>query len=113
MDAKSKVTPLGAARKLISLLQLDNKDVSAIYVFAILAGLVQLITPLGIQSIIGFVMAGSLSTSIVVLITVVVIGVFLNGLFQIRQLQLIEKIKQKIIFSGRNILSCAQKAWSY
>lgn len=96
MDAKSKVTPLGAARKLISLLQLDNKDVSAIYVFAILAGLVQLITPLGIQSIIGFVMAGSLSTSIVVLITVVVIGVFLNGLFQIRQLQLIEKIKQKI-----------------
>ena len=96
MDLKNKVTPLGAAKKLISLLQLDNKDVSAIYVFAILAGLVQLITPLGIQSIIGFVMAGSLSTSIVVLITVVVIGVFLNGLFQIRQLQLIEKIKQKI-----------------
>jgi ABC-type bacteriocin/lantibiotic exporter with double-glycine peptidase domain len=96
MQNNNKVTPLGAARKLVHLLQLDNKEVSAIYVYAILAGLVQLITPLGIQSIIGFVMAGSLSTSIVVLITVVVVGVFLNGLFQIRQLQIIEKIKQKI-----------------
>jgi ABC-type bacteriocin/lantibiotic exporter with double-glycine peptidase domain len=96
MQNDNKVTPIGAARKIVSLLQLDKKEVSAIYVYAILAGLVQLVTPLGIQSIIGFVMAGSLSTSIVVLITVVVLGVFLNGLFQIRQLQIIEKIKQKI-----------------
>jgi ABC-type bacteriocin/lantibiotic exporter with double-glycine peptidase domain len=96
MENNNNVTPLGAARKLVRLLQLDNKEVSAIYVYAILAGLVQLVTPLGIQSIIGFVIAGSLSTSIVVLIAVVVVGVFLNGLFQIRQLQIIEKIKQKI-----------------
>ncbi len=91
-----KITPIVAARKLVAILQLDKKEVSAIYIYAILAGLVQLVTPLGIQSIIGFVMAGALSTSIVVLITVVVLGVFLNGLFQIRQLQIIEKIKQKI-----------------
>ncbi len=91
-----KISPIVAARKLVAILQLDKKEVSAIYIYAILAGLVQLVTPLGIQSIIGFVMAGALSTSIVVLITVVVLGVFLNGLFQIRQLQIIEKIKQKI-----------------
>jgi ABC-type bacteriocin/lantibiotic exporter with double-glycine peptidase domain len=52
-------------------------------------------------------MAGALSTSIVVLIAVVVLGVFLNGLFQIRQLQIIEKIKQKIY--TRDALSFAQK----
>ena len=102
-----KITPIVAARKLIAILQLDKKEVSAIYIYAILAGLVQLVTPLGIQSIIGFVMAGALSTSIVVLITVVVLGVFLNGLFQIRQLQIIEKIKQKIY--TRDALSFANK----
>ena len=102
-----KISPIVAARKLIAVLQLDKKEVSAIYIYAILAGLVQLVTPLGIQSIIGFVMAGALSTSIVVLIAVVVLGVFLNGLFQIRQLQIIEKIKQKIY--TRDALSFAQK----
>ncbi len=102
-----KITPIVAARKLVAILQLDKKEVSAIYIYAILAGLVQLVTPLGIQSIIGFVMAGALSTSIVVLITVVVLGVFLNGLFQIRQLQIIEKIKQKIY--TRDALSFADK----
>ena len=102
-----KITPIVAARKLVAILQLDKKEVSAIYIYAILAGLVQLVTPLGIQSIIGFVMAGALSTSIVVLITVVVLGVFLNGLFQIRQLQIIEKIKQKIY--TRDALSFANK----
>lgn len=102
-----KISPIEAARKLIAVLQLDKKEVSAIYIYAILAGLVQLVTPLGIQSIIGFVMAGALSTSIVVLIAVVVLGVFLNGLFQIRQLQIIEKIKQKIY--TRDALSFADK----
>ena len=102
-----KITPIVAARKLVAILQLDKKEVSAIYIYSILAGLVQLVTPLGIQSIIGFVMAGALSTSIVVLITVVVLGVFLNGLFQIRQLQIIEKIKQKIY--TRDALSFANK----
>ena len=102
-----KILPIVAARKLVAILQLDKKEVSAIYIYAILAGLVQLVTPLGIQSIIGFVMAGALSTSIVVLIAVVVLGVFLNGLFQIRQLQIIEKIKQKIY--TRDALSFAHK----
>jgi len=83
-------------RAFLLMLNLDRKDISAIYVFAILAGLVQLSLPLGIQTIIGFVMAGSLSTSIMILIVLVVAGTFLSGLLQVRQLQLIEKLKQKI-----------------
>ena len=78
------------------MLRVDRKDISAIYLFAILAGLVQLSLPLGIQTIISFVLAGSLSASIVILIVLVVTGTFLNGLLQVRQLQLIEKLKQKI-----------------
>lgn len=75
---------------------LDRKDIVVVYILAFLAGLVQLSVPLGIQSIINFVMAGSLSTSMIVLIALVVFGVFINGLLQIRQLQIIEKLKQKI-----------------
>ena len=82
--------------RLNQVLQPQRKDITAVYMFAILAGAVQLSLPLGIQSIISFVMAGSISTSIVVLIGVVVFGVFINGLLQVRQLQIIEKVTQKL-----------------
>jgi len=74
----------------------DKIDIGVIYMYSILAGLVQLSLPLGIQSIINFVMAGSISTSIIVLIGLVVFGVFINGLLQVQQLQILEKIKQKL-----------------
>lgn len=82
--------------KLHRVLLLDRREIGAIYVFAVLAGLVQLSLPLGIQSIINFTMAGSLSTSVVVLIVLVLSGVFVNGLLQVRQLQIIEKLRQKL-----------------
>lgn len=82
--------------KLNKILLVDRADIGVVYMFAILAGLVQLSLPLGIQAIIGFVMAGTISTSIVVLIGMVVFGVFINGLLQVRQLQIIEKVKQKL-----------------
>ena len=87
---------LKATQRLFKILQLDKKDISSIYFFAILGGLISLSLPLGIQTIINFVMAGSISSSIVVLIIIVVFGVFINGFVQVRQMQIIEKIKQKI-----------------
>ena len=92
-------TPLSISKslkKFYQILKLDKKDISAIYAFAILAGVVQLSLPLGIQTIISFLMAGSISTSIIILILLVVVGTFLNGLLQVRQLEIIEKLKQKI-----------------
>jgi ATP-binding cassette subfamily B protein len=90
------ISPGSSLRKIYQILHLDRKDISAIYMFAILAGMVQLSLPLGIQTIIGFVMAGSVSTSIIILIVLVVTGTFLNGLLQVKQLSVIEKLKQKI-----------------
>ena len=87
---------LKSVRQLFKILRLDKKDISSIYFFAILGGLISLSLPLGIQTIISFVLAGSISASILVLIIMVVFGVFLNGLVQVRQMQVIEKIKQKI-----------------
>lgn len=96
MASVNPVSIGSSLRKFYRVIILDKRDISAIYVFAFMAGIVQLSLPLGIQTIIGFVMAGSVSTSIVVLISMVVIGTFLNGLLQVRQLEIIEKLKQKI-----------------
>ncbi len=96
MESNNKVSVLKSIKKLFSILKLDVKDISAIYMFAILAGLVQLSLPLGIQTIISLVIAGSISTSIVVLIVLVVVGTFLFGLLQIRQMQVIERVEQKL-----------------
>ena len=83
-------------QRLSQVLNLEKKEIGAIYFYAILAGLLQLVMPLAVQAIINFVLAGRLSTSIVVLITLVVISVFLTGLLQVNQMKIIEKIRQRI-----------------
>jgi ATP-binding cassette, subfamily B, bacterial len=85
-----------AFRKILKLLWLDKNDIMSIYIYSVFAGLVSLSLPLGIQSIIGFVMAAEISTSIVILLTLVLIGTFFSGWLQVKQLQIIEKIEQKI-----------------
>lgn len=89
-------TLIKAVRNLFKILKLDKKDISSIYFFAIIGGLIQLTLPLGIQTIISFVQANQITASIIVLIVIVVFGVFFNGLVQVRQMQVIEKVEQKI-----------------
>ena len=82
--------------RLLEVLRLERKDVGSIYFFAILAGLLQLSIPLGIQAVINFVLAGAISTSMVVLIVLIVMAVFFSGLLQVSQMKVIEKIQQRI-----------------
>ncbi|MEJ8820150.1 peptidase domain-containing ABC transporter [Lacibacter sp. H407] len=91
--AKDLKRPL---QRLLQVLNLERKEIGAIYFYAILAGVLQLAMPLGIQAIINFVLAGRLSTSIIVLIILVVISVFFTGLLQVNQMKIIEKIQQRI-----------------
>jgi ATP-binding cassette, subfamily B, bacterial len=86
-------TPL---RRVLQVLKMERREISSIYFYAILNGLIQLSLPLGIQSIISFVLGGSLSTSLIVLIVLVVAGVFFNGLVQVNQMRIIEKVQQKL-----------------
>ncbi|MFN5641643.1 MAG: peptidase domain-containing ABC transporter [Sphingobacteriales bacterium] len=82
--------------RILQVLKLDRKEISAIYFYAILSGLVQLSLPLGIQSIISFVLGGSISTSLVILIILVVLGVLIAGFISVNQMRLIEKVQQKL-----------------
>lgn len=78
------------------LIRAERSTFSSIYFYAILAGLIQLSLPVGIQSIINFVLGGTFSTSLVILIIAVVAGVLVTGLMYINQMKLIEKIQQTL-----------------
>lgn len=79
-----------------NLLRLERREITAVYFYAIMQGLILLSLPLGVQSIINFVIGASMRASLIILITAVVIGTGLAGFFQIKQMKLIEKIQQKI-----------------
>lgn len=83
-------------RKIITLLKLESKEITAVYFYAVLNGLIQLSLPIGVQSIIGFVLGASMRASLVVLISVVVVGVLIGGIMQVNQMKIIEKIQQKL-----------------
>ena len=89
-------TNINPVTRILNLVKLERKEITAIYFFAILSGLIQLSLPLGVQAIIGFVMGGAMSASLIILITLVILGVLFTGLMQISQMQLNEKVQQKI-----------------
>ena len=91
-----KISPKEHGYNLFKYVTKEKKDVTNIYFYAILNGLVQLSVPLGIQSIVSFVMGATMATSIYILIGFVVLGTWLAGYFRLKVMQIIEKIQQKI-----------------
>jgi ABC-type bacteriocin/lantibiotic exporter with double-glycine peptidase domain len=89
-------TSVSPVARVWSLVREERADITAIYFFSILSGLIQLSIPIGIQSIIGFVVGGTLSASLAVLITMLVAAVLLAGILQINQMKIVEKIQQRI-----------------
>ncbi|SDB65408.1 ABC-type bacteriocin/lantibiotic exporter, contains an N-terminal double-glycine peptidase domain [Flavobacteriaceae bacterium MAR_2010_188] len=83
-------------QRFIGLLQLDNRDIRQIVYYAIFAGLVALSLPLGIQAIINLIQGAQISTSWIVLVALVTLGVIFQGVLQIMQIRILESIQQKI-----------------
>ncbi|MFC7774339.1 peptidase domain-containing ABC transporter [Flavobacterium sp. GCM10027622] len=78
------------------LIEIDKKDIYQIFWYAIFAGIISLSLPLGIQSIINFIQAGKISTSWIMLVIIVVLGVSLVGLLKVMQFRISENLQQKI-----------------
>lgn len=89
-------TKLSPVARILNLVKLERKEITAVYFYAILNGLIQLSLPLGIQAIVGFVLGASMRASLIVLIVLVVVGVLAAGIMQVNQMKIIEKIQQKI-----------------
>lgn len=87
------MTPLQRFKNLV---EVDKKDIYQILMYAILGGVISLSLPLGIQSIVNFIQAGKVSTSWIVLVIMVVIGVAFVGILKIMQYRITENLQQKI-----------------
>ncbi|HEX8327551.1 MAG TPA: ATP-binding cassette domain-containing protein [Hymenobacter sp.] len=88
---------LSPVQRLFRLLAAERTDITYLYVYAALAGIISLSLPLGVQSVIGFVSSGAVSTSLVVLIGLIVLGTLLVGALQIMQVSLVEYIQQRLM----------------
>ena len=88
--------PLSPWNRFINLLSLERKDIFLIFYYAIFAGVVTLSLPLGIQAIINLIQGAEISTSWIVLIVLVTIGVIFTGVLQLMQLRIIETMQQRI-----------------
>ncbi|MGJ8684551.1 MAG: peptidase domain-containing ABC transporter [Nonlabens sp.] len=87
---------LTAWQRLVRMLKLDKKDVRQIFYYAIFAGLVGLSLPLGIQAIINLIQGAQMSTSWIILVILVTLGVAFGGVLQLMQIRITENIQQKI-----------------
>lgn len=90
-------TTTGSSWKHLSnLLKLEKADISALYFYAVVSGILSLSLPLGIQSVIHFIQSGQITTSWTLLVLLVIAGVVLTGVMQIMQLRITENIQQRI-----------------
>jgi ABC-type bacteriocin/lantibiotic exporter with double-glycine peptidase domain len=85
-----------AFQKFRQLLRIESREITHLYIYALFSGLLSLVLPIGIQSIINFIQTGRTSTSWFVIIFVVVISIALNGIMQLMQLRITENLQQKI-----------------
>lgn len=96
MNKKHEYSLSKAFSRLFELLKLENKEITRVYFYAILSGFILLSLPLGIQAIINLLFGGTISTSLIVLIAIVILGTFFNGVLQISQMRITEQIQQRL-----------------
>ncbi len=87
---------LSVWQRFMGLIKLEKKDFLQILYYAIFAGLVNLSVPLGIQAIVNLIQGARITTSWVVLVTLVTLGVAFVGTLQLMQIRILENIQQKI-----------------
>lgn len=83
-------------QRFVNMLELDRRDIRQILFYAIFAGLVALTLPLGIQAIINLIQGAQVSTSWIILVILVTLGVAFQGILQLMQVRILENIQQKI-----------------
>lgn len=93
MEMNVSLTPL---KRFLNLLKVDKQEILSIYVYALFNGIVTLSLPLGIQAIINLISGGQVSTSWILLVFFVILGVALTGVMQIMQLTITENLQRKI-----------------
>ena len=82
--------------KLFRLMASEKKAIFYILLYAVFAGIISLSLPLGVQSLVGFISSGQVVTSSLLLIAFILLGILINGVMIIMQLELVEYIQQRL-----------------
>lgn len=93
MNSNTSLTPW---KRFLGLLNIERKYIVQIFYFSTFSGLVALSIPLGVQTIVNLIQGAEISTSWIVLVVLVTLGVILGGILQFMQLRIIETIQQQI-----------------
>jgi ABC-type bacteriocin/lantibiotic exporter with double-glycine peptidase domain len=87
---------LSPLQRLLRLLGQFRREIRYIFLYAMVAGLINLSLPLGIQAIIGQIAGGGINASWGVLVLFVLVGAALTGLLRIMQLSVMEHVQRRI-----------------
>ena len=82
--------------RFVKALEIERKDIVQILYYSVFGGFVSLTLPLGIQAIINLIQGAQVSTSWIILVIFVTVGVIFSGALQIMQLRIVETIQQRI-----------------
>ncbi len=82
--------------RLLRLLGQYHREIRYIFLYAVVAGLINLSLPLGIQAIIGQIAGGGINASWGVLVLFVLVGAGLTGILRIMQLSVMEYMQRRI-----------------
>ncbi|WP_299364689.1 peptidase domain-containing ABC transporter [Winogradskyella sp.] len=83
-------------QRFVGILKLERKDITQVLYYAVFSGLIALTLPLGIQAIINLIQGAQVSTSWIILVILVTLGVAFVGVLQLMQMRIIETIQQRI-----------------
>ena len=78
------------------LLKLERPDILQIFYYALFAGILSLSLPLGVQSIVNLIQGAQISSSWIILVALVTLGVVFAGILQVMQMRIIETLQQRI-----------------
>ena len=87
---------LSPVQRLGRLLLSYRREIRFIVLYSVVAGLINLSLPIGIQAIIGLIAGGAMSASWGVLVLFVVAGALLAGILRLMQLSIMEFIQRRI-----------------
>lgn len=89
----STLTPI---QRLLRLMGEFRREIRYIMLYAVVAGLINLSLPLGIQAIIGQIAGGAISAAWGVLVLFVIVGALLTGILRLMQLSIMEYMQRRI-----------------
>jgi ABC-type bacteriocin/lantibiotic exporter with double-glycine peptidase domain len=92
-DPTAQLTPV---KRLLRLLGNYRSEIRYVFLYAVVAGLINLSLPLGIQAIISQIAGGAMNASWAVMVLFVLIGAMLAGTIRIMQLSVMEYMQRRI-----------------